>query len=182
MFLLKSQLSITKNITIHKLRSRKCFRKLLQWLFLNELVLFYLWLTHHPIFYWDLVCRAVGCKRSGDPLLGMSNRAASLFLAAKTLWMWVRWRSPDGKLVSSLCERLTCCNLRIHGRKLWVKFSRRDKQLNDFNMKIRFKTEALPFCILLVSIYWCKGLWRRNTNGGIFKHVYHQNPFYRVTL
>lgn len=126
-------------------------------------------------FYWDVARRAVGCKQSGNPLLGMSNRAVSLFLAAKTLWMWVRWRSPDGKLVSSLWERLTCCNLRIHGRKLWVKFSRR-----DFHMKIQFKTEALPFCILLVCIYWCKGLWRRNTNGGIFKHVYHQNPFYRL--
>lgn len=182
MFWLKSQLSITKNITIHKWHSRKCFRKMLRWLRLNELVLFLFMAHTSSYFYWDLACRAVGCKQSGNPLLGMSNRAVSLFLAAKTLWMWVRWRSPDGKLVSSLWERLTCCNLRIHRRKLWVKFSRRNQQLNDFNMKIGFKTKALPFCILLVCIYWCKGLWKRNTNGGIFKHVYHQNPFYWLTV
>lgn len=48
---------------------------------------------------------------------GMSNRTVSWFLAAEILWMWVRWRSPDGKLVSWFWERFTCRKLKHRKRE-----------------------------------------------------------------
>lgn len=61
----------------------------------------------------DNHCLVLGCNsQNNNILLGMSNSIRSWFLAAETLWMWVRWRKPDGNVASWLLERFTCCNLK----------------------------------------------------------------------
>lgn len=57
-------------------------------------------------------CSGLWSSQKNNILMGMSNSIWSWFLAAETLWMWVRWRKPDGKVVSWFWERFTCHNLK----------------------------------------------------------------------
>lgn len=85
------------------------------------------------------LCSGLWSGQKNNVLMGMSKSIWSWFLEAETLWMRVRWRKPDGKVVSWFWERFTCRKLkqRTQGGDSFLK-TKRGSALRSYS----FQTNA----------------------------------------
>lgn len=103
-------------------------------------------------------CSGLWSSQKNNILMGMSKSIWSWFLAAETLWMWVRWRKPDGKVVSWFWERFTCHNLkhRTEGGDSFLetkKAALKSSRFCPFGLKASFKENVFWVFFFLFTLH-----------------------------
>lgn len=118
-------------------------------------------------------CSGLWSSQKNNILMGMSNSIWSWFLAAEILWRWVRWRKPDGKVMSWFWERFTCHKLkhRTEGGDSFLKTEKASLKSSRFcalELKLRLYLNTMFWLFLIYTSYFVRNSNQCLKHSGLF--------------